>query len=484
MAQLIPLSRLARLVGRPRAVLQQMAQDGELATFDGQVALEEALRLFPDVALSDDRELLRVEEIKAQAVTKAPERLDIPESAVLNERLRTLGKDFASAEGRLLHYERVHGWISDKLAEAVEHGRIEAGFAGEFAGWLKSELSAPPPGLSRWEDLVARERILRLMSAQVKLLPKGQSFEVLGDETLLEAGLRAGLALPYGCSNGSCGDCRCRVVSGEVMRVRPHDYVLSTAERAQGVTLACSYTAIGDVTLEVTAGGVDDIPEQTIKTRVRAIEPLGGRRVALHLLTTRTERLRFLAGQWLEITVEGEVRRVPAASCPCDERRIEVHVLCDSPEAVGTGPFSALKANAEVIVRGPFGRFVLDDSSTRPVVLLAEGAGYAQIKSLLQHALSLEHAPSIALYRLTSAEGPYQQNLLKSYAGALDNFRHQTFAPESGADGLLDALIGDIGDLSGTDVYACGSEAFVAVAEARCRGAGLPAAQWHADTMS
>ncbi|MDX2289356.1 MAG: 2Fe-2S iron-sulfur cluster-binding protein [Hyphomicrobiaceae bacterium] len=483
MAQLIPLSRLARLVGKPRALLQKMAQSGELVTFDGHVALDEVLRHFPDIALSDDSELLRVEDIKHKAVAKAPERLEIPDHAVLNERLNVLGRDFAAAQGRLLHYERVHGWIVEKLAEASEQGRIQAPYAREFTAWLKSELAAPPPGLSRWEDLVARERVLRVMSAQVTVLPKGQTFEVLGDQTLLEAGLAAGLALPYGCANGSCGDCTCRVVSGDVLRVRPHDFVLSAAQKAQGMTLACSYTAVGDLTIEVEGAGLEDIPEQTISTRVRAIEPLGGRRVAVHLLTARTERLRFLAGQWLEITVDGRTSRVPAASCPCDERRIEVHVRCETEEAVGTGPFSALKPNTEVWLRGPFGRFVLDDASTRPIVLLAQGAGFAQIKSLLQHALSLEQAPSIALYRLADGEGPYQQNLLKSYAGALDHFRYVLLEAPAAPSALLDSLAREQAGLSGHDVYACGNDDFIASAESRCRALGLPAERWRAECV-
>ena len=54
MTPLIPLSRLSRLVGQPRSVLQRMAQSGELETFDGHVSLDEVLSHFPDVELSDD----------------------------------------------------------------------------------------------------------------------------------------------------------------------------------------------------------------------------------------------------------------------------------------------------------------------------------------------------------------------------------------------------------------------------------------------
>ena len=53
----------------------------------------------------------------------------------------------------------------------------------------------------------------------------------------LGAFLDGRLAVNYGCSNGNCGLCKARVVSGQVMKVRPHDYVLSETEKSQGYTL-------------------------------------------------------------------------------------------------------------------------------------------------------------------------------------------------------------------------------------------------------
>lgn len=483
MPHLIPLSRLARLVGQPRSVLQRMAQQGEFQTFDGHVDLEEVLRLFPDVKLENDAELKRVEEIKEQALHKTPEQFELADSSVMHERLRALGRDYAAAQGKLLHYERVTGWIGGKLGDGVERGLVTPAFADEFATWLKRELAAPAGNLRRWEELLARERVMRVMSAQVKVLPKGQTFEVIGDETILEAGIRAGLPMPYGCANGSCGDCKCRVAAGEVMRVRPHDYVLSGSEKQQGYTLACSYTAVGDVDIEVPLVGVSELPEQALTARVREVEPLGGDRVAVHLMTPRAERLRYFAGQLLEITVDGETRRVPAASCPCDERRIEVHILCDAPDAGKERPFSSLRKNAEVEVRGPYGGFVLDDQSERAVLLIAEGAGFAQIKSMLQHALSLEHAPSISLVRIANAEGLYQENLLKSYAGALDNFRYVPFAADAGSETLAQAIAREMGKPTEVDVYAAGSADFVSTLKARCLSLGLPEKQWLSEVI-
>lgn len=480
MSQLLSMSRVARLVGLPRGHLQRMAQNGELATFDGKVELAEVLRVFPDIKLDDDRELRRLEHIKDAAIAKS--RDELPDANVLAERLYRLGLDHAAAQNRLRHYERVHGWIADRLGELVESNRLSATAAEEFANWLRREL-AVPPGESGWERLAAEERVMRILSAQVTILPKGHVFEVMGDETLLEAGLHAGLNLPYGCANGNCGACKARVVRGEVTKVRPHDFVLSQAEKAQGCTLLCAYTAAGDVGIEVALPGVKEIPEQTIAAKVRALEALAPEVTALHLVTPRSQRMRFLAGQRLRVGIDGLVAELPVASCPCEERRIELHVCRDAADAFGLRA-RALKSNDEVTLVGPFGDFVLDDESTRPVVLIADGRGFAPIKSLLQHVLSLDHAPKVTLYWFAREGGRYQENLLRSYASALDHFRYVPLTLGDPAAGSLADSVARESGLGDTDVYVAGAASFVAAAQAALAAAGLPPERFKAEALA
>ena len=80
--------------------------------------------------------------------------------------------------------------------------------------------------------------------------PSGHEFFVEGNDTVLEAALRAGIPLNYGCSNGNCGDCKVRLVSGQVQKVHPHDFALKEAEKANGDFLMCSYTPVTDIVIE------------------------------------------------------------------------------------------------------------------------------------------------------------------------------------------------------------------------------------------
>ncbi len=56
-------------------------------------------------------------------------------------------------------------------------------------------------------------------------------------QTLLEAGLAAGLPMPYSCAMGGCAACRVQVERGEVVMQEPN--CLGASERAAGFVLAC-----------------------------------------------------------------------------------------------------------------------------------------------------------------------------------------------------------------------------------------------------
>ena len=93
------------------------------------------------------------------------------------------------------------------------------------------------------DALSIMDDMLKIVSAHVTLRPSGHEFFVDGRDSLLQAGLKAGLKLNYGCGNGTCGLCKARVVAGDVVKTMPFDYPLSEAERLQGYTLLCAHSA-------------------------------------------------------------------------------------------------------------------------------------------------------------------------------------------------------------------------------------------------
>ena len=113
--------------------------------------------------------------------------------------------------------------------------------------------------------------------AAVTVRPSGHRFKVKGCESLLEAGLRAGLNLDYGCGDGRCGLCKARVVGGTVVPLRAAaDAPLSAIEREQGYALLCTHTASTEelTILALEAAGPADLPRQDIEAVVRALAPV------------------------------------------------------------------------------------------------------------------------------------------------------------------------------------------------------------------
>lgn len=108
------------------------------------------------------------------------------------------------------------------------------------------------------------------MTTAIQILPSGQKFISEGNSSLLEAGLHAGLALGYGCSNGNCGECLAKIISGEVQKVRHHDYRVSAASQASGFVLMCCNAAVTDIVLQAPeASSSSEIPSQSITARVK-----------------------------------------------------------------------------------------------------------------------------------------------------------------------------------------------------------------------
>lgn len=487
MPHYLQLSRVARLVGQPRSEIQRMVHSGQLSTFDGRVDMEELLRVFPDVRWEDDSEFRRVQEIKEKAFGKRVYERALPDKEVLAERLFELGKEFAAAKTLLLHYHEILRFAGDKLNDVAETGGKETREAVvRLKQWLNRELNAAPSEAERAEALLAQESVMRIMSAQVTLQPSGHEFLVEGNDTLLEAALRAGVSLNYGCSNGNCGDCQARLVSGQVKKVHPYDYVLKEADKANGTILLCSYTAITDVVIEAAISGAADIPVQSIVTKVKSVEKLGEDIAALHLMAPRSQRLRFLAGQHVTLTIdaaEGEFEgEYYVASCPCEDRHVEVHVRRDNRE-FSRRVFDDLRKETPVRLTGPHGNFVMKLDSRRPVLFVAWEDGFAPIKSLVQHAMSLETAEAMYLYWAADDLGHYQDNLCRTWADALDDFVYQPLPIDSGPAAVVATILAQHPDLQRADIYAAGPANFLDALRTGALAQGLPLSGWHAENL-
>lgn len=486
MSQLLTLTRAARLVGVSRGALQKRIKAGELATFEGMVSLEELLRAYPDAEahVTADSMLEHVERIKDDALAKFVARTALPDAAVLAARATALSTELAKTTSRLELYLALVKELGERLERLGGSGDDELRTGVSTLGtWLSRELEQ----LSRTADtprpLLVKDTILRVMAASVRILPSNHEFFLEGNDSILEAALRSGLALNYGCSAGNCGLCKAQIISGEVKKIRPHDYTLSAAEKAQRQVLLCSNTAITDLVIEaVEARGADDIPLQEIDTRVKKLERLSDDVVVLSLQTPRSKRLRFLAGQHADLGLgNGVAATHPIASCPCDDRNLQFHILRVDGDAFSDHVFGGLKGSDTVNIQGPQGKFVLQEESPRPIILVAYETGFAPIKSLIEHAMALDTVEHMHLYWIAErSDGHYLNNLCRSWADALDNFDYTPLAVtvmSEACEQLLAHVRNNHCELGEHDVYMAGPETLTDEVEFLLLDHGLPSAQ-------
>lgn len=297
-------------------------------------------------------------------------------------------------------------------------------------------------------------------------------------ETLLEAGLRAGLALPYDCRSGGCGVCMCTVLAGRVDLGPYQPAALTDAHRARGQALMCCAIPLEDVEIEVEgveslAAGDAAVPRR-LTCRVERMEPLCEDVMRLILALPPGERLDFLAGQYVNVVLEDGARRAFSfASAPDDGGGpIELHVRLVPGGRFTTRVFETMKVGDLLEIEGPFGRFTLRDGD-RPVLFVAGATGFAPIKSILEDAFRRGMRRPMRLYwGVRRRSDLYMADLAERWQREHPNFSFVPVisdAPDddnwTGRRGLVhEAILADFPDLSGREIYACGSVAMVETA--------------------
>lgn len=479
MPRLLSLSRAARLVGTTRGKLQKRVQNGEIASFEGKLRLSELSQLYPQAKIEDTAMLDRVEEIIERARFKARNRLPLPtDKQSLLARASILADELTLAKLDLGNYAIFIQKLKSKLKKLSVTASPETNETLENLNiWIHDELPKAVESSSPSHQLLVQDTMLRLITAQIHLLPSGHEYLLEGNNTLLEAGLSAGFALNYGCSNGNCGNCKAKLISGQVKKVRPHDYSFSEAEKTQNYILTCCTTALTDIVIEADeADNIHDIPLQTITTKVRKLEPASNTVSILNLKTPRTQRLRFLAGQQAKLFINGSLAKVlPIASCPCDDMNIEFHISQQDDNPFDKYVMERLKSGDEITIEGPQGEFILDDDASNPIILIAMDTGFAPIKSLLEHAITLAHAERVHLHWLTSdTQEHYLRNQCRAWADAFDSLQYSESELQHSLDSSiakhdlaeqLSAIIKDTSDINNCHVYLAGNKHFIEVSK-------------------
>jgi ferredoxin-NADP reductase/ferredoxin len=272
---------------------------------------------------------------------------------------------------------------------------------------------------------------------------------------VLAAAEEAGFFLPSVCQHGRCGTCRAKVISG-AYELMPHEAPLPPGP---GAVLLCRCQPREDLVIELPCRdaqiGRRKVPERHAVVEAVTIAPEGW--VALSLLLQREaeygQAAEFVPGQYMELRIPGTALWQAAAmeNLPNEEGRLAFLLPTVPGEALSAWA-GAAKRGAEVQLRGPLGKFALDETSPRPRCLVGSGAGLAPLLSMLRHLASLRDRTRVHLiFEAAVAELAFLERSLASLRAGLPQL---TVALAPG--GAAAALAAQLAKTPAADVYAAG----------------------------
>ena len=331
---------------------------------------------------------------------------------------------------------------------------------------------------------------------KVTVQPSGQSFDAEEGEAVLTAALRQGVMLPYGCKNGACGSCKGKIVAGSVDYGHYHARVLTEEERAHGKALFCQAKPLGELVIECrTIGAAKDIAVKLLPCRVQQLTRAADDVMIVRLKLPANERLQFLPGQYIDFLLKGGERRsFSMANSPHADELVELHIRHVAGGNFTDHVFGKMKERDILRLEGPLGSFFLREDSAKPIVLVASGTGFAPIKSILESAFYKKiERPMVLYWGARRPKDLYLNALPEKWAREHANFRYVPVISEArpedawaGRSGFVHrAVMQDLPDLSGRQVYACGVPIMVDSARRdfieKC---GLPEDEFYADSFT
>ena len=337
------------------------------------------------------------------------------------------------------------------------------------------------------------------MSFNVNVLPSGRSFSADDGEPMLAAAIRQGIGLPYGCKDGACGSCKCKKLEGQVTHGAHQLKALSVEEEAQGFVLTCCGVAHSDVVLE--SRQVTDesaFPIRKMPVRVTSLVRASPDVMVVRLQLPASDTMKYHAGQYVEFLLrDGDRRSYSMANAPYTQLEttgIELHIRHMPGGKFTDHVFAAMKEREIQRIEGPYGSFFLREDSAKPIVMVASGTGFAPIKAIIEHMQFKRIVRPVVLYwggrRPTDL---YMHDWIEARVAEMPNLRYvpvvSNALPEDGWQGRTGfvhrAVLEDFADLSGHQVYACGSPIVVESAQADYTTlAGLPAEEFFADAFT
>lgn len=332
------------------------------------------------------------------------------------------------------------------------------------------------------------------MSFKVLFQPQGVSIDVDENENILDAVLRQGYSLPYGCRSAMCGSCKVSLIEGEVDYNGIDVPGLTDEDRRLGGALLCHAKPRSDLRIEaenLVKSGNFEI--QNIPVRVVRLEKLTPDVMQVMLKPASAIRFHYFAGQYIDIVLkDGRRRSFSIANSPDNNSGlIELHIRHVPGGEYTAYVFDEMRLKDMIRISGPYGFFYLREETDRPIVLVAGGTGFGPIKSIVEYAFERGIKRPIHLYWGVRSKVDIYLDRLVSQWLQHENYSYTPVLSEPkdgdhwpGKTGYVhEAVIQDYSDMSGLDVYAAGPPPMINEAKIAFADRGLPDERFFYDSF-
>ncbi|WP_404367604.1 2Fe-2S iron-sulfur cluster-binding protein [Marinobacter sp.] len=322
---------------------------------------------------------------------------------------------------------------------------------------------------------------------RVTLRPSGLSFLASGEADLLTAAHQAGIAVPSACRNGVCELCEALLIGGRALNNRTHALVPNA-----GRLMLCRTQAAGHLELEIEAVmAVGEITPRKFQAKVAEVKSISHDVYRVELQLPRRRELTFHAGQYLSVVLpEADPCYFSIASSPRAEK-LELHIQATPDWVSAQRVIDALRSGRPVTLELPHGRACLAAAPEKPLLMVAAGTGFAQMKSMVDYLRETGSDQPVRLFwGVRRHEDMYLRSLAQRWEEEWPEF---TFVPVVGDsedndwsghhDQLVRTVLASGDDWSNVRVMASGSPTMVYTLMDALVAAGLPEAEFHSDVL-
>lgn len=332
------------------------------------------------------------------------------------------------------------------------------------------------------------------MKYQIRIAGTDVTFGAEEGQTLLDAAARHGIELPYSCRKGVCGNCKGRVIAGELEAGTGgggHEAGINAPDEH----LFCRARPAGDLLIAPRSWHrIDPDARKTYAATVFRNQLVASDISIVHLRFPAGMRARFAAGQYLQVVLpDGQRRSFSMANAPHENDGVQLHIRHMPGGGFTSNVVPNLSKGDILKVELPHGDFYLREGSDRPLLFIAGGTGFAPVKSIIDHIIrrGIER-PMTLFWGARTPAGLYAPEVVKKWFRQRPSLRYEPVISDpvdaaawSGRRGLVhQAVLETFDSVRDFDVYVCGAPTMVqAVRTALGEQRELPAAQFFSDSF-